>query len=158
MDIFEIVAQKNLVLIKQALKNIEDIDALEEEESGEPLLLYAIAKRIDLEELRFFVDYGFDLSVTTMHGMGFFDYIVSYGSLDMVKYAVEELSCDVNKTKRRSGFTPLMQVACYGLKDTVRYLVEKGADKDACDGSGMSVSDYARRTGHKKVVELLSSL
>jgi ankyrin repeat protein len=157
MDIFEATTNDNLALIKKALKKESDINTIETEE-GEPYLLFAIGERVDLDTIKYLVEYGFDTAITTMEGMGFLDYMVSFGGIEHLRYAVEELGFDVNETQRRSGFLPIMQAACYGQREMVIYLCEHGADLGRRDASDMNVIDYAKKTGQKKMAELLETL
>ena len=62
---------------------------------------------------------------------------------------------DVNQTSRKSGFTPLMCATCYGRVEVVKYLLERGADKEAMESKGLRAKDFARKMNKKSVLKLL---
>jgi ankyrin repeat protein len=55
------------------------------------------------------------------------------------------------------GWTPLMLAAYQGQLETVRCLVEAGADRAAADAGGKRAIDWARERGHAEVVTLLAT-
>ena len=60
------------------------------------------------------------------------------GTLDEVKYLVEEKGADV-KAVNLDGSTPLHRASQNGHLDVVKYLVEKGADVKAADNGSYTL-------------------
>lgn len=63
----------------------------------------------------------------------------------------------VDKTRSRDGRTPLMIAASLGNFQTVKVLLEAGAQRDLRDNSGKTALDYASAHKHTNVVSLLRS-
>ncbi|MCL7034494.1 hypothetical protein MKW94_018521, partial [Papaver nudicaule] len=78
------------------------------------------------------------------------------GSLNVCKYLLETLKIDVD-SKDRSGHTPLYHAIVKGHLDTVRYLVEKGANPDASNDKTFTPLHYAAKSGDTKIITLLLS-
>jgi ankyrin repeat protein len=148
----------------EALKNndIEKINILickgeninDENESGESVLAYAIRSHCDFELLMLLIQSGADIYDTDHEGVSIFDMAITYNNIQMTLYFLEK-GIDVNKTHRRSGFTPLMCAACYGRTEIAKILLENGADKEAVDLKGLSATDFARKMNKKSVLTLL---
>ena len=68
-----------------------------------------------------------------------------------------ESGIDVNFTRRRSKFTPLMGAVCYGRKEIAKLLLENGADKEAVDSKGLDPLTFAKKTHRKSMIELLEN-
>ena len=75
-------------------------------------------------------------------------------NIEMVEYIIEK-AIDVNKTNRRSRFTPLMAAASYGRAEIAKLLLEHGADKNIVEEKGFNATDFARKMNKKSVLELL---
>ena len=87
------------------------------------------------------------IHVATGHGYGdqFVANVHRFASdawLPTVKYLVEELGTDVN-ARDENGATPLHNAAARGDNETIRYLVERGADIMAVDRKGRTTVDMA---------------
>jgi ankyrin repeat protein len=108
-----------------------------------------------MDLLMLLIDNGADKYDFDEEGVSIFDMAITYNNLEMVKYLIVE-GVDVNATKRRSGFTPLMAAVCYGRIDIARLLIEEGANRKAVDSKGISVTDFARKMNKKSILELLN--
>ncbi len=64
------------------------------------------------------------------------------GWLPTVRYLVEELGADVN-ARDYDGYTPVHHAASRGDNETIRYLVEKGADVTLLARNGRTTADMA---------------
>lgn len=129
-------------------------DVNEASESGESVLASSLRYRCDFELIMLLVEAGADIYDFDEEGVTIFDMAVAYDNLEMVKYLISK-DFDVNSTKRRSRFTPLMAAVCYGRVEMVKFLIEQGADKNAVDAKGISVIDFARKTNKKSILKLL---
>lgn len=56
------------------------------------------------------------------------------------------------------GRTPLMLTAARGHIEACEFLIKAGCDPALIDGSGMDAANWARHSGHTKVVEYLDSI
>lgn len=65
----------------------------------------------------------------------------SVGSLEMIRYLIDEVHCNVNSIAR-NGLTPLHCAARKGCKDAYELLVSYGADENFKDSFGRSSTDY----------------
>ncbi|MCW8953456.1 MAG: ankyrin repeat domain-containing protein [Sulfurimonas sp.] len=136
-------------------KHIKDgLDVNDANENGESVLAHALRYGCDMDLLMLLIDSGADAYDFDEEGVSIFDMAITYDNLDMVKYLINE-GIDVNATRRKSGFTPLMAAACYGRIEVAKLLIEKGADKNAVDSKGISVIDFARKMNKKSILGLL---
>jgi ankyrin repeat protein len=129
-------------------------DINETNEAGEGVLSCALRARCDIDTLMLLIENGADIFHCDPEGVSVFDIAITYDNLEMVEYLVTH-GRDVNETKRKSGFTPLMAATCYGRVDIVKYLLEMGADENACDLKGFKAVDFARKMNKKSILELL---
>jgi ankyrin repeat protein len=74
------------------------------------------------------------------------------GDLDTVKKFIEYGS-DVNE--KSNGLTPLMFAARYNKVEIIKYLVEKGADKQLKDEKGNTALNYAEFSKSQEAVTYL---
>jgi len=159
-DITEAIINDDYLAIKQAIKkglDLEQIIENELNENEESLLFFALHHKCSFETIKLFIDSGVDIWKCDAQGVSFLDEAIVTGSLELVKYLVEEKHMDVNQTKRKSGFTPLMQAACYGYTDIVDFLLEKGADIHARDNSDMDVLEYTKKLQRKNMQKHLET-
>ena len=148
----ELLKNNDFFGVKKYIK--EGADVNEASESGESVLASSLRHRCDFELVMLLVQSGADIYDFDEEGVAVFDMAVTYDNLDMVKYLISE-GFDVNSTKRRSKFTPLMAAVCYGRVEMAKFLIEQGANKDAVDSKGISVIDFARKTNKKSILKLL---
>ncbi len=158
VDIVKAIEQDDYLTIKQAIKKNTDLEQIVENElneNEESLLFYALHRKCSFETIKLLIESGIDIYKCNDDGVSFLDEAIITGDLELVKLLVEEKKMDVNKTTRKSAFTPLMQAACYGYTDIVQFLLDKGADIEARDASDMDVFDYVRKLQRKKMQTFL---
>ena len=146
-------------LKKNSLKDVERIiesgeDVNDANESGESVLAYALRSHCDFSLLMLLVESGADIYDFDDEGVSIFDMAITYNNVKMVEFFLDK-GIDVNETKRRSGFTPLMCAACYGRNKIVEMLLENEVNKDALDSKGLSATDFARKMNKKSILLLL---
>ncbi len=149
----ELLKKNDYISIKKYIRDGADLN--ETSETGESVLMYALRYRCDEDIIELLIENGADLEHTDREGVSVFDMAITYDNLKLVKQLVEDGIYDVNKTSRRSGFTPLMCATCYGRIEVVKYLLEKGADKEAFESKGLRARDFARKMNKKTVLQLL---
>ncbi len=148
----ELLKNNDFFGVKKYIKDGADIN--EANESGESVLASSLRYRCDLDLVMLLIESGADIYDFDEEGVTIFDMAVTYDNIEMVKYMISE-GIDVNSTKRKSRFTPLMAAVCYGRAEMVKFLIEHGADKNAVDSKGISVIDFARKTNKKSILKLL---
>lgn len=148
----ELLKNNDIVGIKKYIKDGADVN--EANDTGESVLASSLRYGCDFELILFLVESGADIYDFDEEGVSIFDMAVTYNNIEMVKYLILQ-GIDVNSTTRRSRFTPLMAAACYGRLEIAKLLLEHGADKNAVDLKGISVTDFARKTNKKSILLLL---
>jgi ankyrin repeat protein len=148
----EALKKSDYLQVKNLLQNGEDVNSAND--AGESVLMYAIRSHCDLNLIMLLIESGADIFALDDEGVSVFDMAVTYSNIAMVRYILDK-GIDVNKTQRKSGFTPLMCAACYGRNEVVKILLESGADKDATDAKGLSATDFARKMNKKSILKLL---
>ncbi|XP_047435062.1 cyclin-dependent kinase inhibitor 2A [Mugil cephalus] len=83
--------------------------------------------------------------------------VMMMGSTSVAE-ALLSRGADPNVKDRSTGTTPLHDAARTGFVDTVRLLVESGADPQARDNKNCLPVDLARQNGHADVVAFLENL
>lgn len=142
----------DFIAVKKYIKdgaNLEDSN-----ESGESVLALSLRYKCDMDLVRLLIDNGADINDFDEEGVSIFEMAVTYDNLEMVKYMIAK-GIDVNQTKRKSQFTPLMAATCYGRIEVAKLLIENGANKNAVDSKGISVVDFARKMNKKSILKLL---
>jgi ankyrin repeat protein len=140
--------------VKKLIKEGGDVNA--HNEHDESVLAYAIKCRCDNELLDLIIESGADIFDFDEEGVSIFDYAITYNYIPLVERLIKA-GVDVNSTKRRSGFTPLMGAVCYGRKEIVKLLLEHGANVDVVDSKGFTAADFARKMHKKSMLPLLES-
>ncbi|MCL7034495.1 hypothetical protein MKW94_018522, partial [Papaver nudicaule] len=87
---------------------------------------------------------------------GFLQIAAEGGSLQVCKYLIETLKLDVDSIYG-NGQTPLCWAIAKENHDTVRYLLEKGANADATIPGNYTPLHYAAKTGDTNIVTSLLS-
>ena len=148
----EFLRNNNFIGVKKYIKDGGDVnDANENEES---VLCLALKHKCDMDLIMLLIESGADIYDFDEEGVSIFDIAIPYDNLEIVQYIITK-GIDVNKNKRKSGFTPLMTATCYGRIDVAKLLIENGADINATDSKGISVTDFARKMNKKSILKLL---
>ncbi len=160
IDIVEAIRRDDYIGIKKAIKagaDLEQIVENEMNENEESLLFYALHHKCDFETIKLLIESGVDIARCDEEGVSLLDEAIVTGELELVRYLVEEKEMDVNMTRRKSGFTPLMQAASYGYTEIVQFLLDKGADIEARDSSNLNVIEYTKKLQRKNMQKFLES-
>lgn len=148
----ELLKKNDYMGVKKYIAEGGDVN--ESSESGESVLASAMRYRCDDDLVMLLVESGADIYDFDEEGVTIFDMAVTYDNFDMVKYLLSQ-GFNVDETKRRSRFTPLMAAVCYGRVEMVQFLLEQGANPNAVDAKGISVIDFARKMNKKTILKLL---
>ena len=149
----ELLKNDDYMGIKKYLKSGADINSVNELE--ESVLYIAMKERCDSESIMLLIENGADIYDFDMQGVSIFDMAITYNYIEIVKYIIAQ-GIDVNKTMRKSGFTPLMAAVSYSRVEIVKLLLDSGANKMQCDTKGFSSIDFARKMNKKIMLELLN--
>jgi ankyrin repeat protein len=150
----DVLKNNDFLSVKKMIKNGTDIN--ETNEVGESVLARAIKSRCDIDLIMLLVENGADIYDFDDEGVGIFDMAVTYNIIEMIEYMINE-GIDVNFTRRRSKFTPLMAAASYGRIEIVKLLIEHGVDIHITDDKGFSATDFARKMNKRSILKVLES-
>lgn len=164
-ELLEVLERDNLVSLRKILdrgdidfnSNVfigQEYDLDEPEEV--PLLFYLIMKDVSLEAFKLLLEYGLDLNFTNKEGLGALDIAIKSHRMDIVALC-KERGISLNKSRRKSGMTPLMLASAFNDVEMVEYLIKEGVDIDCIDRYGMNALDYAKKMGQNRVKEILES-
>ena len=148
----ELLKNNDYINVKKYIKSGADMQ--ETNDIGESVLAVAIRSRCDFDLLMLLVDSGADAFDFDDEGVSILDMAITYNNIEMVNYLILN-NIDVNRTTRRSGFTPLMAAACYGRIEITKILIEQEVDQSAADSKGFTAADFARKMNKKSVLALL---
>lgn len=148
----DILKNSDFLATKKYISDGGDVN--ESSENGESVLAYALRYRCDSELIFYLIEQGADIYDFDEHGVSIFEMAITYDNIEVVEFFLKQ-GIDVNFTRRKSHFTPLMTAVCYGRNEIVKLLIEHGADKKAVDIKGISVVDFARKLNKKSLLALL---
>lgn len=148
----ELFRANDFLGVKKHIKSGGDLQAVNE--TGEGILACALREHCESDLVLLLIESGADIFDFDEQGVSVLDMAITYNSIEIVEYLIEH-GVDINKTQRRSGFTPLMAAACYGRTEIVKILIQNGVVQDAVDLKGFSALDFARKMNKKSVLHLL---
>lgn len=148
----EFLKSNDYLGVKKHIK--EGANVNDENESGESVLAFAIRQGCDIDFLMLLIESGADVFDFDEEGVSIFDMAITYNNIDMVNYLIEK-GMDINSTKRKSGFTPLMAAVSYGRGEIVKILLDNGVNQESTDSKGFKAVDFARKMNKKSILELL---
>ena len=161
-DLLEAIEHDNLVRIRKICKSGIDlttpIDIGAEYGLEEPdettILFYTIRKGGSIEAIEILLEYGVDIREIDNDGLSAIDVAIKFRREDVIRFCIEK-GMDVNKTYRKSGITPIILAACFNNTHIAELLIQHGADINSKDYGGMTVKDYAKKLGQKKMLKFL---
>lgn len=150
----EFLKNNDYLGVKKYLRDGADVNEADEHE--ESVLAMSFRHHCDMDLIMLLIENGADVYDFDEEGVSIFEVAITYGNIEMVKFLISD-GIDVNKTNRKSGFTPIMAAACYGRIEILKLLLQEGADKNAVDSKGLSVADFARKMKKNSILELLKN-
>jgi hypothetical protein len=103
------------------------------------------------------LDAGADAGAFESHGWSALHYAARRGDVETLKtFARHHIGLDLRSPQERSG-TPLMIAARFGKLDSIRALIELGADPRAKDSYGENVYGWAKYFNQTDAMEALSN-
>ena len=118
------------------------------------ILFYTIKKHGSIEAIEILLEYGVDIREIDDDGLSAIDVAIKFRREDVIRFCIEK-GLDVNETHRRSGITPIILSACFNNTHIAELLIQHGADINSKDYGGMTVKDYAKKLGQKRMLEFL---
>ena len=149
----KLLKSNDYIGVKKYIKSGADINEVNEQE--ESVLAVALRNRCEQDIIDILVQSGADLYEVDEEGVSIFDYTITYNNPILFQHFIDN-NIDVNKTLRRSRFTPLMAAVCYSRTEMVKTLLSHGADVDAIDFKGFKAMDFARKMNKKSMLKLLA--
>jgi ankyrin repeat protein len=164
-NLLEAIEQDNLVKIRKICKSGIDLTTpidmgIEyglEEPDETTILFYSIRKQGSIEAIEILLKYGVDIGEIDDDGLSAIDVAIKFKRDDIIQFCIEK-GLDVNRTDRKSGITPIILAACFNNIDIVKLLIQHGADINSSDYGGVSVKDYAKKLGQKKMLKFLDDM
>lgn len=161
-DLLEAIEHDSLVRIRKICKSGIDLTTpidmgIEyglEEPDETTILFYAIRKQGSIEAIEILLEYGVDIREIDNDGLSAIDVAIKFRREDVIRFCIEK-GLDVNETHRKSGITPIILTACFNNTQIAELLIQHGADINSSDHGGMSVKDYAKKLGQKKMLAFL---
>ena len=148
----KLLQDNDFIGLKRYLQNEGSVD--DANETHESILAVALRLRSDDIVIDYLVEYGFSLYDINEEGVSIFDYAITYNN-EKLFWKILDSGIDVNETRRKSRFTPLMAAICYGRYTMADELLRRGADTQTVDYQGFKASDFARKMNKKSMAELL---
>ncbi len=151
--LLDAIKESDFLTVKKHISSDPEL-LIQEDEQGATLLSYAMRQRADMNILELLVEFGSDIYDIDNEGVSVLEYAITYGYIDMVKLLLQK-GVSINKTARKSGFTPLMAAVSYNHSELVKIFLTQNPDLNAQDSSGFTALDFARRMHRKKILVLL---
>jgi ankyrin repeat protein len=149
----EYLRNNDFLSVKKYIRDGADIN--DANENGETVLATALRFRCHSDLLMLLVENGADIYDFDDEGVSIFDMAITYNNIEFLNYIISK-GIDVNSTKRKSRFTPLMAAASYGRVEITKILLKNGANSDAVDDRGFTATDFARKMNKKSILDILT--
>ncbi len=121
-----------------------------------PLLFYLIMNHVSFDAILLMLEAGLDLDIVNSEGLSVVDLAIKFHRVDILDLCKAK-GFNFDKTKRKSGMTPLMLAAAFNDIEILEYLLREGVNINAVDKNGLSALDYAKKMRNKKAQELLEN-
>ena len=119
-----------------------------------PMLIWATQSE-NLEIVKLLVDSGADINSVNGEDETPLFKAASFGLIRIVEYLLSRSENNVIDKSSLSGYTPIYIASCYGYTDTVKLLLEHGADMSIYSSDGKTALERAIQYGHTGVVQQL---
>lgn len=121
------------------------------DESGNTPLIWATAYN-NKEVLKFLIDKKADINIKDTTGYNAFHIACEEGHLEIVKQLLDPFKDQIN-LKTPTDETPLLIACINNHEEIVEFLIECGADIEACDDEGFNTFHFACQNGWVSAVE-----
>ena len=138
--------------IKKLIHSGADIQACNEHE--ESVLAMSIKLKCDNDIIDLLIESGSDIHHCDDEGVSILDFAITYNNVDLVSKLIDK-GFSVDKTERKSGFTPIMAAVCYNRYEILKILLERKANLELRDSSGFSAYTFAKKMRKQKMLDML---
>ncbi len=150
----KLLESNDFIGTKRYLKSGADVNEVNDHD--ESVLAVALRLHCDQEIIELLITAGADMDEIDEEGVSIFDYTITYNNIILFHKFIAD-GVDINQTRRKSRFTPLMAAVCYSRLEMVQTLIAYGADKNAQDFKGFKAFDFARKMKKTGMLELLEA-
>lgn len=149
---------KNMIKHLLTLPNL-DVNAVDNYKYLIPPITHAIQVH-DVEIMKLLIENGANVNAPSQNERNPFNTPLMVAAweenLKAVKLLAESGAC-INQQDKGNGFTPLIKAVFKNRSDIVKYLLEKGADRNVYSFERKSALDYAYERNNKEIINLLKS-
>lgn len=149
------IGKKNLVLLKQFVKQGVDINKPDDFFGFSPLM-HAVHDRDNIAVAQFLIDNGAQVNFVSQIGTTALTNAAERGNVDAVALLLDH-GADINY-QMPNGFTALMSAAINNKPEVVKILLANGADKKTKDEQGLTALDYAIQQKNDEILQLLRNV
>ena len=150
----KLLESNDFIDTKKYLKSGGDVNEVNDHD--ESVLAVALRLRCEQEIIELLISAGADMDEIDEEGVSIFDYTITYNNIILFHKLIAD-GIDINQTRRKSRFTPLMAAVCYSRLEMAQTLIAHGADKNAQDFKGFKAFDFARKMKKIGMLELLEA-
>ena len=148
-------------ILNDLIDNGVDVNAKNEKTSDtllHTLLMHAVSEG-KVDTVRYLIEKkGVDIYKEDETGKTAAMYAAMCGDTKKLQTLIEEKDIDVNTKNKKTNNTLLIYAAMHGHKNTIKYLISKGANLNATNMYGYSADTYAKMDHHFKIMEIVEEV
>lgn len=148
-------------ILNDLINNGVDVNA-KNEKTGDTLLhtlLMCAVNEGKVDTVRYLIEKkGVDIYKEDETGKTAAMYAAMCGDTEKLRTLIEKKSIDVNTKNEKTNNTLLIYAAMHGHKNTIKYLISKGANLNATNMYGYSADTYTKMEHHFGIMEIVEEL
>ena len=148
-------------ILNYLIDNGVDVNA-KDEKTGDTLLhtlLMCAVSEGKVDTVRYLIEEkGVDIDKEDKTGKTAAMYAAMCGDTEKLRTLIEEKGIDVNTKNEKTNNTLLIYAAMHGHKNTIKYLISKGANLNATNKYGYSADTYAKMEHHFGIMEIVKEV
>jgi len=153
-DIEKILKMDNIHILESMVAGDRNLLKWNDEDENN-LLITAFNLNLSDEVVDYLIK-RIDFETTNSLGISPFSIAIRKGRSNWVEYMINR-GIDLNKTERKSNFTPLMEAVTSNRVEIIKTLLDGGADTSLIDSFGFSAVDFARKMKKIEILKLLET-
>ena len=148
-------------ILKDLIDHGVDVNA-KNEKTGDTLLhtllIHAVSEG-KVDTVRYLIEEkGVDIYKEDETGKTAAMYAAMCGDTEKLRTLIKEKGIDVNTKNEKTNNTLLIYAAMHGHKNTIKYLISKGANLNATNKYGYSADTYAKMEHHFGIMEIVKEV